>query len=344
MEKEGLVDREVNRGATVRRVSLEEALQITEVRRLLEGLVAERAAKVATSADHTELRTIIESMRDAVTTERFALYSELNGVLHRRLREISGHAVACDLIDNLRNRAASHEFRLALMPGRPAESLGQHEAIVDAIVAGDGAAAEAAMHAHLRSVMDVLRRWEPAELQCLSRPLTKSERTRQRILDAAAKVFREQGYANARLSDIAALAGMQTGSLYYHFDSARTWWRRSSASASRRRGTTCARPSMRYRPDATALDRLAAAIRAHTLAVLEISDYASAQARIVGQVPPEVRKGHLVHQRKYGAYWNELIEAAVAAGRSSPRRRFVRGAHARARRPQLDGRVVHAQA
>ena len=48
--------------------------------------------------------------------------------------------------------------------------------------------------------------------------LTKSERTRQRILDAAAKVFREQGYANARLADIAELADMQTGSLYYHFD------------------------------------------------------------------------------------------------------------------------------
>ena len=48
--------------------------------------------------------------------------------------------------------------------------------------------------------------------------LTKSERTRQRILDAAARVFREQGYANARLADIAELADMQTGSLYYHFD------------------------------------------------------------------------------------------------------------------------------
>jgi hypothetical protein len=52
--------------------------------------------------------------------------------------------------------------------------------------------------------------------------------------------------------------------------------------------------------------------------VLEIGDYASAQARIVGQVPPEVRKGHLVHQRKYGAYWNDLIEAAVAAGAVRP--------------------------
>jgi AcrR family transcriptional regulator len=147
---------------------------------------------------------------------------------------------------------------------------------------------------------------------------TKSERTRQRILDAAARVFREQGYANARLADIAELADMQTGSLYYHFDS-----REDLVAEILRLGIETSWHHVRQAvdvlpPDATALDRLGAAIRAHTLAVLEISDYASAQARIVGQVPPDVRKGHLVHQRKYGAYWNELIEAAVAAGAVRP--------------------------
>jgi TetR/AcrR family transcriptional regulator, cholesterol catabolism regulator len=67
-------------------------------------------------------------------------------------------------------------------------------------------------------------------------------------------------------------------------------------------------------PDAPALTRLACAIRAHTLAVLEISDYASAQARIVDQVPPDVRKAHMDDQRAYGGYWNDLIQAAAEAG------------------------------
>ena len=147
---------------------------------------------------------------------------------------------------------------------------------------------------------------------------TKSERTRQRILDAAARVFREQGYANARLADIAELADMQTGSLYYHFDG-----REDLVAEILRLGVETSWSHVREAVDALPaeagpLERLAAAVRAHTLSVLEISDYASAQARIVGQVPPEVRKGHLVHQRKYGAYWNELIEAAVAAGAVRP--------------------------
>ncbi|HEY8120547.1 MAG TPA: TetR family transcriptional regulator, partial [Myxococcota bacterium] len=47
----------------------------------------------------------------------------------------------------------------------------------------------------------------------------KSERTRQAVIDAAARLFARRGYAGTNLSDIAAEAGIKTGSLYYHFDS-----------------------------------------------------------------------------------------------------------------------------
>ncbi|MGH2477971.1 MAG: FCD domain-containing protein, partial [Candidatus Limnocylindrales bacterium] len=67
---------------------------------------------------------------------------------------------ADDLVANLRNRAAHHQFRLALVPGRAAESLAQHGAIVEAVTSADGPAAEAAMRTHLTSVIDVLRHWE----------------------------------------------------------------------------------------------------------------------------------------------------------------------------------------
>ena len=75
---------------------------------------------------------------------------------------MSGHAVASELVANLRNRAAHHQYRLALMPGRPAESLAQHAAIVEAVVAGDERAAAESMRDHLRSVVEVLGRWGDA--------------------------------------------------------------------------------------------------------------------------------------------------------------------------------------
>ena len=48
---------------------------------------------------------------------------------------------------------------------------------------------------------------------------TKSDRTRQRILDAAAVCFSESGYSGVTLRDIADRANMKAGSLYYHFHS-----------------------------------------------------------------------------------------------------------------------------
>lgn len=156
---EGLVDREANRGATVRRISVEEAVQITEARAALEGLIAAHAARRASDEEREELQEIVARMRTAVTDEAHGDYSELNAVLHRRLREMSGHDVAGDLVANLRNRAAHHQYRLAMMPGRPQQSLEQHAAIVEAVVAGDADAAQAAMHAHLGSVREVLERW-----------------------------------------------------------------------------------------------------------------------------------------------------------------------------------------
>jgi TetR/AcrR family transcriptional regulator, cholesterol catabolism regulator len=147
--------------------------------------------------------------------------------------------------------------------------------------------------------------------------MTKSARTRERVLDAAAVVFSEQGYG-ARLSDIAERAGIQTGSLYYHFAS-----REALVAEVLQLGIEMAWAHVREAvdalpPTASPLERLATAIRAHTMAVLEISDYASAQARIVSQVPSSIATAHRRDQRKYGEYWKGLLEAADAAGQLAP--------------------------
>ncbi|HEC11190.1 MAG TPA: GntR family transcriptional regulator [Acidimicrobiales bacterium] len=163
LEKEGLVIREANRGATVRRVSLAEAIQITEARSALESLVAARAATRATPADRRELQDLVTEMGRTVEAADHARYSELNSLLHAALRRISDHTVANELVANLRDRAAGHEYRLALMPGRPEHSLQQHRAIVAAVTAADPEAAATAMAEHLASVIDVLRHWAQIE-------------------------------------------------------------------------------------------------------------------------------------------------------------------------------------
>lgn len=159
LRAEGLVDMEANRGAVVRRITLEEAIEIAEVRKVLEGLIAARAALSEVADAKRSLRETLEEMRVAVAEGDNSRYSELNRRLHSRIWEIGGHTVAHDLVSNLRDRSAHHQFRLAVMPGRSEESLEQHTAIVDAILAGDPDAAAAAMHHHLDSVIEVLSQW-----------------------------------------------------------------------------------------------------------------------------------------------------------------------------------------
>lgn len=164
LRAEGLVDIEANRGALVRRIGLEEAIEIAEARKVLEALMAARAASNQDSAAKERLLEIVDEMRDSVAAGDNARYSELNRLLHGRIWEISRHRVAKDLVANLRDRSAHHQFRLAVMPGRSEESLQQHVAIVDAIVAGDAPGAEHAMRDHLESVIEVLSRWSEMEV------------------------------------------------------------------------------------------------------------------------------------------------------------------------------------
>lgn len=159
LDGEGLVSREANRGATVRRVSITEAIEITEARAVLEGLIARLAAERATDAERSELGEIIEGMATAVDAGEVARYSELNRRFHQRLRQIARHRVSEELVDNLRNRAVHHQYRLSMVPGRPHESLDQHRAIAEAVISGDGDGAEGAMRAHLDSVVAVLSHW-----------------------------------------------------------------------------------------------------------------------------------------------------------------------------------------
>jgi DNA-binding GntR family transcriptional regulator len=172
LASEGLVDREANRGATVRRISIDEAIEITEARAALEGLMAAAAARMASPSENQQLLNLIAEMdgtvgtagadRDSGVEFDHVRYSELNRTLHRLIRRISQHTIAAHLVENLQNRATHHRYRLSLMPGRAAESIEQHRAIVAAITAGDGAAASAAMEAHLESVIGVMRRWGDA--------------------------------------------------------------------------------------------------------------------------------------------------------------------------------------
>jgi DNA-binding GntR family transcriptional regulator len=153
---EGLVELQPNRGARVREISVEEAIEITEIRRAVEGLVAARAAERITDDEIAEIRALGAEMTTAVEGADMMRYSELNAQLHGKVRSIAQHTSATRIIEQLNGQMVRHQFRLSLVPGRPSVSLPEHLAIVEALCARDPEKAERAMRAHLTSVLEAL--------------------------------------------------------------------------------------------------------------------------------------------------------------------------------------------
>ena len=157
LENEGIVQRERNRGARVRPISLEEAVEITETRAVVEGLCAAKAAERATDADRARLRELGDRMRTAVENGDIPTYSHTNQLVHRAVREISAHQTAGLMLDRLRTQSVRYHFSVALLPGRPAVGLKEHLDLIEAVCSGDPDLAEQTMRAHLLSVVGALR-------------------------------------------------------------------------------------------------------------------------------------------------------------------------------------------
>jgi AcrR family transcriptional regulator len=152
-----------------------------------------------------------------------------------------------------------------------------------------------------------------------SAPLTsRGESTRERILQSAAEVLAERGYAGATLNEFADRANTKAGSLYYYFESREDLIREIMT-----RGitetidhVTAAVDSLP--PKATSQERLAAAISAHVRYLLTDSNIARASIRALGQAPVDVQGPAIVLHREYGRYLAKLIDDATQDGYLDP--------------------------
>lgn len=143
---------------------------------------------------------------------------------------------------------------------------------------------------------------------------TKAEATKERVLDAAAKLFHDSGYAAATMRDVAELAEMKAGSLYYHYKSKESLLE-AVLEKSITEVTRAVSPYLETKGDVPSYrDRVAQAILAHLEATLALGNYAAASRRLLAEVPPSVRARHEQARQRLGVKWRRLLEAARQAG------------------------------
>jgi DNA-binding GntR family transcriptional regulator len=156
LEQEGLVVTQPNRGASVRSVTVAEALRALRVREALEGVAASLAAQFVTSDELDAMDAVLVEMARRDDPEAILQYSQLNARLHELILRAARDETLDRMLASLNYALVRYQFRTVLVPGRLKDSVAEHEQIVAALRAHDPAAAEQAARRHVARIRDVL--------------------------------------------------------------------------------------------------------------------------------------------------------------------------------------------
>ena len=147
----GLVTPVLNRGVYVRQVSIQEMLEIYELRALVFGFAAERACENITDADRAKFEALLEGMDRAAAENDSNLYYDLNVQFHELVLVISNHARARQLYDSYVKELHLYRRQNFNAPGNMRRSNVEHRKLYEAIARGNVAKAKAHAEEHIQA-------------------------------------------------------------------------------------------------------------------------------------------------------------------------------------------------
>ena len=161
LEQRGLIQRIPNRGAEVVRLDLSRMFEIYDVREMLEGLCVRLAVQNTRPASWQDLVTLFgQPMDKHVRNGEFEDYIAKLELLRRRTIEAASNRVLADMLDSINDKTREIMRRIIILPGRAAEGLKQHRAVLAAMRKGDAALAEKLRRGNIRSSREYLERYQ----------------------------------------------------------------------------------------------------------------------------------------------------------------------------------------
>jgi DNA-binding GntR family transcriptional regulator len=158
LEHEKLVEVKPRRGFFVRLFTTEEMVSIFEIRELLEGLSARRAAKSITRDQEDQLRSIWSQFDPQVDIIDFQAYARADKHFHSFIAEIGSREFLTTILQTLNIITLAYQNPTSEgLIRAPNETIQDHLQIVEAICRHDALAAEQLMRDHLRSTIVQLK-------------------------------------------------------------------------------------------------------------------------------------------------------------------------------------------
>ena len=145
----------------------------------------------------------------------------------------------------------------------------------------------------------------------------KGAETRARLVAAAKEIFEENGFLDARISDIAERAGLSHGSFYHYFESKEEIFREVAYAVGDQLSAPLGEVVLDPESEASPQDRIRQAIRMH------LESYRK-EARIMGVIEQvsrydaEMREARYEQQRRYGEQVEDSIRRMQRHGMVDP--------------------------
>lgn len=164
LASEGLVDLLPNRGAMAVKLSETDVLNTFEVLAGLEGQSGELAAQRITDAELAEIRALHYEMLASYAREDLSNYYRINALIHTSINNAARNPVLIKTYASINARVQSLRFRTNQNTAKWKRAVKEHEQMVEALSARDGAALRQVLIDHLNNkrdtVIDLMRAGE----------------------------------------------------------------------------------------------------------------------------------------------------------------------------------------
>jgi DNA-binding GntR family transcriptional regulator len=159
LEQDKLVQSFPRRGFFVRHFNKHEMISIFELREVLEGLAARRAAEQVTERELTHLKGFFRQFAGVRAIDDVKLYAREDRRFHKFISEIGSKEFLKSILETYNIISFSYQTTLSEGLVRPPEeTIQEHMAIIQAISNRDAAAAERLMRSHLSNSIAVLKK------------------------------------------------------------------------------------------------------------------------------------------------------------------------------------------
>ena len=156
---DGLISLETNRGAWVRKLTLEELEEVFPVMGALEALSGELACKHITDEEIEQVATLHQEMIGHYENENLDEYFRTNQQIHETILKASRNATLAAQYRSLAARVRRARYLANMSQPRWQQAVEEHEEILSALEKRDGRRLAKILRRHMENKFETVRNW-----------------------------------------------------------------------------------------------------------------------------------------------------------------------------------------